>query len=297
MTHDPSAITPVQPLNGIWFKREDLFRHDNGVNGAKLRACFHLAEEAKSYGARTIVSAASVRSPQSAMAATVARELDMQSVTIVGGTTAEKAVKHQAIELARRMGSTITAIPVGYNPALQAAGRSLVSLQDDWWQLPYGISTPADATLPDIRAFVEVGSPQVENLPQVDHLVLPLGSGNTAAGVLWGLASDPYRVGTIEAMVIGPSRWEWVVKRLHSLAGYQDGPSRADVDEVLSRVKLTHLHPTWAEYGDSMPETMDGIVFHPTYEGKIIRYLNFMQPSWWAARDLKTAFWIVGGPL
>ena len=40
----------------------------------------------------------------------------------------------------------------------------------------------------------------------------------------------------------------------------------------------------------------DGIVFHPTYEGKVIRYLNGMEPEWWT-RDDKTLLWVVGGPL
>jgi hypothetical protein len=45
-----------------------------------------------------------------------------------------------------------------------------------------------------------------------------------------------------------------------------------------------------------MPEKQDDIVFHPTYEGKIIRYLNVTHPAWWARRDGTTAMWIVGGP-
>jgi hypothetical protein len=46
-----------------------------------------------------------------------------------------------------------------------------------------------------------------------------------------------------------------------------------------------------------MPETMEDIVFHPTYEGKMIRWLNLVQPEWWMRRDGTTCFWIVGGPI
>jgi uncharacterized membrane protein len=41
----------------------------------------------------------------------------------------------------------------------------------------------------------------------------------------------------------------------------------------------------------------DGIVLHPTYEGKVVRYLDEHRPSWWTRRDGSTALWIVGGPI
>jgi hypothetical protein len=57
------------------------------------------------------------------------------------------------------------------------------------------------------------------------------------------------------------------------------------------------LHEVWASYSDSMPEELDGIKFHKQYEGKIVRYLNLVQPEWWTRRDGTTCFWIVGGEL
>jgi hypothetical protein len=57
------------------------------------------------------------------------------------------------------------------------------------------------------------------------------------------------------------------------------------------------LHKVWASYGDKMPETRDGIRFHPTYEGKIVRWLNTTKPDYWTAQDGTTAMWIVGGPV
>jgi hypothetical protein len=64
-------------------------------------------------------------------------------------------------------------------------------------------------------------------------------------------------------------------------------------------VPLEHiaLHPHFATYGDQMHESVDGVVMHPTYEGKIVRWANENQPDWWAKRDDTTCLWIVGGPL
>ena len=90
-------------------------------------------------------------------------------------------------------------------------------------------------------------------------------------------------------MTIGPDRRKWLDERL----------ARADapLTDLPFELEQVYLHPFFAEYGDSMRETMDGIKFHPTYEGKVVRYLNLVQPEWWAARDGKTLLWIVGGPL
>ena len=46
-----------------------------------------------------------------------------------------------------------------------------------------------------------------------------------------------------------------------------------------------------------MPGQADGIVLHPTYEGKVVRYLDEKAPEWWVRRDGTTCLWIVGGPL
>jgi hypothetical protein len=53
----------------------------------------------------------------------------------------------------------------------------------------------------------------------------------------------------------------------------------------------------YASYSDRMPGRADGIVLHPTYEGKVVRYLDEHRPSWWTRRDGSTALWIVGGPI
>lgn len=289
VTDNPADLTPVENRNGRLYKREDLFRFENGVNGSKLRACHYLVSKALWSGATTIVSAASVLSPQSAMAATIANRLGMDSITVVGGTTPEKAVRHQSIRMAKEMGSFITSIKVGYNPALQSEGRRIASETPGRWQLPYGITTPPDASEEEILDFVCVGANQVWNIPdEVETLVLPFGSGNTAMGVLYGLLEYKYprHLQRIVLMTIGPDRAPWLETRMETLG-------RSVKYLPLEQV---HLHPNFATYGDRMPETDDDIVFHPTYEGKIIRYLNGMEPDWWR-RDDKTMLWVVGGPL
>ena len=281
-------LTPVELRNGVWYKREDLYRIDPpGVNGSKLRACRHLMSRAVIEGAEKVVSAASVHSPQSAMAAVLADKLGLECTVIVGATTPEKAIKHKAIQIAHDFGAHITSIPVAYNTALQRAGAVLAEAPNVW-QLPYGITTPSTASLRDVEDFVRVGARQAVNIPdEVTDLILPFGSANTACGVLYGLQATQLK--RIHLMEIGPSRRVWATARLSAL-GQPLAPPWVEL-------QWHTLHEVWASYGDKMPETCDDITFHPTYEGKIIRWLNATRPEWWTRRDGTTLFWIVGGPI
>lgn len=286
--------TPVELRNGRWYKREDLYRAPsciNGtVNGSKLRACQHLIDRARSRGVTRVISAASVLSPQSAMAAVVARDKGLKCTVIVGATTPEKALRHRSIAIAAEAGAEIEAVPVAYNPYLQKAARDRADAEPNAWRLPYGITTEDKASVEDIRAFVQVGAEATGNLPpEVQTLVIPFGSGNTALGVLYGLFMSRHLPRRVVLVGIGPDRRAWLNARLALL----DVPWPSGVD-------LLHLdlHGTgYASYGDKMPGAVDGIELHPTYEGKVLRYLDEKAPRFWTRRDGSTCLWIVGGPI
>lgn len=287
-----SDLTPCELRGGIWWKREDLYRIEPyGVNGSKLRACQHLLTRAAARGdLMEVVSASSVLSPQAAMAAVVAEQLGLECEIIVGATTREKAAKHKSIAIALDAGAIVTSVPVAYNTYLQKRAAE-AALRPGAWRLPYGITTPVEAPLEDVEAFLQVGGAQVANLPdEVETLVLPFGSANTACGVLYGLHDHrPANLRQIILVEIGPSRREWAEDRLESV-----GRAMWNLGVKLEYITL---HEVWASYGDRMPETMEDIVFHPTYEGKMIRWLNLVRPEWWMCRDGTTCFWIVGGPI
>lgn len=289
---DPSAPTPVENRNGRWYKREDLHRNPKyGVNGAKYRACRHLMEKAVEAGARHVVSASSVLSPQAAMAGVLAEEMGLGCTLVLGATKPETAPRHISVRIAMDAGAELNLDSrVAYNPVIQKAGERL-SKELGAWQLPYGITTPAGASEEDVEAFLAVGGAQVANLPdEIETLVLPFGSGNTAAGVLYGLArtKSPAQLKHIVLVGVGPDRWTWLVNRLAYVG--------VSMDEL---PLITHmpLHGWFAEYGDRMPETVDGIDMHPTYEGKVVRFLNSSKAEFWADRSGKTCLWIVGGEI
>lgn len=285
---DTAVLTPVELHDGIWLKREDAHRLPSGVNGSKLRACQHLLSQAKLAGKTRVISAASVLSPQNAMAANVAANLGMECTVILGGTKPSTAGRHRAIQIASDYGADFRFIPVGYNPALQRYARMEAGADPDAYHLQYGITYQPDASLDEIRAFYQLGADQVVNLPEsIQTLVIPFGSGNTAAGVLLGLSqSAPAGLERIVLMGIGPDRQQWLSDRLSLLGAKVPVP-----------VEHIALHPHFATYGMNMRENLDGVIMHPTYEGKVVRWAKVYQPSWWTKRDGSACLWVVGGPI
>lgn len=287
-------LTPFELRSGRWYKREDLHLGPAGVNGAKLRACDHLIRRASYLGKRRVVSAASVLSPQNAMAAVLARRYGLHCTVVVGGTTPRTAFNHRSMQIARDAGARFEFIPVGYNPALQSHARRLTESDGSAYWLRYGITPPPDASYAELEEFHWTAGAQVENLPrQVRTLVVPFGSGNTGAGVLLGLSRSRrwQQLDRVVLVCIGPDRQTWLRQRLHVL-GVTHPLAVSHSWETLD------LHGTgYARYGDRMPATADGIVLHPTYEGKVVRYLDEHRPDWWVRRDGTTCLWIVGGPL
>jgi 1-aminocyclopropane-1-carboxylate deaminase/D-cysteine desulfhydrase-like pyridoxal-dependent ACC family enzyme len=287
---DPNALTPWENRNGRWYKREDLHRNAYGVNGAKYRACRHLMTKAILDGYDWVVSAQSVLSPQSPIVATLAEELGIGCTLVYGASKPETVIKHRNVAIAVEAGAMVDTTPrVAYNPVIQPYAARLAE-EMGAWQLPYAISPPETASEADLQSFLAVGGAQARNLPdEVRTLVISFGSGNTTAGMLFGLwLHGSKNVERIVLVGVGPDREAWMNERL----------VRAGVDLMaLPPITIMPLHGWFAEYGDKMPETVDDIVMHPTYEGKAIRFLNGSSLDWWHDRDGSVGFWIVGGPL
>ena len=284
------SLSPVQNRRGRWYKREDLYRDPmTGVNGAKWRQCQWLAKRA-SANSDILVTGASILSPQHAMVAVAAKMFGMHPIHIIGGTSVEKASRTPSVSLAMRQGAEFRAIRVGYNPALQSEVRS-VARDLGAEILHYGITTGPEADHDEIRAFHDLGAGQVANLPpDLDDVIVPFGSGNSGTSVLYGMAQSKNPPKRIHLIGIGPDRRDFLRERLE-ICGVRDLPFE---------VKHHDLHGTGVvSYGQKVKWTEDGILFHPTYEAKILRWLhqNPNEVPGWTKRDNSAMLWIVGGPL
>lgn len=305
-------VTPVEegPESGLLYKREDRFAPlgYGGINGAKLRQCIYLM----SLMSRDlpVVTGCSVLSPQSSMTALVGRHMGHEVHVMLGATTATSAVKHENVRIAVQAGAKLEFTKVAYNPALQRA-TSLWAQQHNAQIMPYGITTWADSSPAMIRRFHEIPLTQAISVPDgVRTVIVPFGSANSAMGVLLALAR--FGPGTISRVVlvgIGPNRLRWFTQRAAAVAeaGGTDlrqryglhafGDDQGVAQQWRGDVMLSHydLHGTGIfKYSDRRPWRQDGIDFHPTYEGKIMHWLDRTQPYWYTPRDGATLFWIVG---
>jgi hypothetical protein len=305
-----SLLTPVdQGASGLMYKREDYFAPlgYGGVNGAKLRQLIYLMAHMN----RPVVTACSVLSPQAPMTAVVGRHFGLPVTVMLGNTRRSTALRHPGIRAAVAAGARLTYIAVAYNPALQRAADAYQA-QHGMDRVHYGITTPPGASNQDVAQFHGVSAPQVVSVPgHTRTLIVPFGSGNSVAAVLMGLAQ--YGVGAISRVVlvgIGPNRIAWLNARLMQIEqalerdirglftwrthGGQAGPP--GTGPVL--LDCYDLHGSgYVKYADRRPWHQDGIHFHPTYEGKVMQWLNQEAPHWYKPKDGTSLFWIIGSEM
>lgn len=270
-------LTPWSEVQGVRFKRDDFFAPlgYGGPNGSKLRQLIHLFRNYRGNSTR-VITAASVLSPQHSMTAFVAKVYGLPSLHIIASSQPEA---HPNTLVAKACGAQFHSTKVGYNPALQ---RELQKLQQDYdFVVPYGITTEVPSR---IAAFHEVGAAQVANIPnEVETLYVPAGSCNSLTSILLGLSRDPRNVRRVVGVGIGPDRVHWTANRLR-IMGVDPGRLPFDWDHNVS------LHKMGVKYGDKVKESWGDIVLHPTYEGKMIRWMkqnNLLQEE-------KVGVWIVG---
>lgn len=279
------VLTPFENRAGVWFKREDYFAPlgYGGPNGSKLRQLIWLVNRGLE-GKTTVLSGASVKSPQLSMSSIVAKHFGLKTELVIGATTPEAAATHPNVQIAARFGARFNIVKVAYNPFLQKTVHQ--RRRPDTLIVEYGITLDHDKVpAQDIKDFHLQGARQVENLPEgVETLVMPAGSCNSLVSVMLGLHLFKPPIKVLRTLGIGPDKVEWVKRRLRILG----------VAPNFLRYEWQHTNLFdlgFCTYQMEMPETQCGIDFHPTYEGKIIRWMGKNEPM---SRDGKTVFWIVG---
>lgn len=312
-----SALTPVELINGRWYKREDKFAPlgYGGINGSKLRQLIHLTSNYATK-ASGIITGASVLSPQISMGALVAEHYGLPITVVLGATKPHSAINHENVAIAARVGAEFIYTPVAFNPMIQRAVTKLLDTPeyDNYYRLCYGITTPDNAPASEIYDFHAVGAPQAANIPaEVKHLIIPSGSANSTVSILLGIAQHrPAGLERVSLIGIGPTRLNWIWERLEQIeqhtglqirdlftSVYHNHPDLAREHQHNGPIVLEHydLHATkFAAYTDKMPYGIDGIDLHPTYEGKVMTYLQqnrYQFPEWWEGHG-NTMLWIVG---
>lgn len=282
-----ATLTPFENHKGIWFKREDYFAPlgYGGPNGSKMRQLIWYMNRNRA-GKTHVVTGASIQSPQLSMSAIVGAHYGLPSRQVVYSKP-ETVLRHTNPMVAAGFGAVFEYASGPYNPILQRRVADLILPTS--LVVEYGITvdhTRYDADT--VRKFHEVGANQVRNLPtDVHRLIVPAGSCNSLTSVFLGLSRDSKNLRELFTLGIGPSKLVWMRERL-ALMG-------VDPDKLPFKWRHFSLHDTgYSKYTDHFNgESFDGIDFHPTYEGKMIRWLK-ANDMLFETPDDRTAFWIVG---
>jgi cysteine synthase len=272
---DDEELTPFE-RRGVWLKRDDLFQPyaDVPLSGGKVRQARALlrrnAETIRDDFGGVVLTATGVHSPQGLIIARVALDFGFRCVLFVGATTTSALERHAMLATAvRRFGADLdTSARVAYEPALAAAQERWRERHDGrGYVVRFGINLEDDP-----EAILGSTASQVANVPDsVERIVVPVGAGVTAAGVLLG-ARERAPDATIVAVQV---------------AGYD----RRDALDRMSGGLPYEWHAIegvpYARHVDA--EVAPGVGLCPIYEAKVWRWLLERERV-----DERVAFWIVG---
>lgn len=242
---DPHALTPIMDVGDVWMKRDDFFAVGT-ARGGKVRSCLALSE-----GAAGLTTAGSRASPQVNIVAQVAKFLGVPASAHLPKGELSPCVKETEKDI------EIIQHKAGYNNVIIKRARDDAAARG-WREVPFGMEC-------DIA--VNCTRKQVAGIPEgVQRIIIPVGSGMSLAGVLWGLKDQGLTI-----PVVGVSVGADPTPRLDAYAP----PEWRDMVQIVK---------SDLDYHDYAPESIfRGVQLDPIYEAKVI---PFVQPG-----DL---FWVVG---
>lgn len=272
---NPNEITPVELHEGLYLKRDDLFKPfgDKTVNGGKLRQCFMLVDAVKS-GYEGLISCCSIYSPQAPITSAVAKHFGMKCVICYGGTNKERLKLFRMPTIVKRYGSEIRIISKsGIHKILYNKAKTIAK-DENLFVVDYGFNI---TEYPEL--ILNAVSNQVENIPdELDNLVITCGSGITTLGVLIGLHRFKKNVKNIYLVCTAPNRKQMIDSNL----------KKYNIEMEYNMIDLFHTKGFKYEVG--VRAVCDGIELHPNYEAKsynwLINNIDFKKE--------KTLLWIVG---
>lgn len=280
-----ATLTPWENRQGVWFKREDYFAPlgYGGPNGSKMRQLIWYVNRYRA-GKTHILTGASIQSPQLSMSAIVGAHYGLVSRQVVYSKP-ETVMRHENPRIAANFGAVFEYANGPYNPILQRKVEDL--RKETSLVVEYGITVKtAIHGAEEVQKFHEVGAHQTANLPDsVRTLVVPAGSCNSLTSVMLGLSRDSKNLNELFTIGIGPDKRGWMRDRLMRMG--------VDTDKLPFKWRHFSLHDSgYSAYSDHFKgEEFDGIKFHPTYEGKMWRWLKQNNPL---DADDSVGFWIVG---
>ena len=193
LTGVPTPVEPAPRLaeaiglraDDLWIKRDDLVGLGGGGN--KVRKLEHTTAEALAQGATTLVTTGAAQSNHARLTAAAGARLGLAVELVLAGTAPRGGLAGNLL-LDRLLGASLLWAGELSHEQLEdvAAARvaELVAAGTPTYQVPYGGSSVTGA-----RAYVEAGHELAAQVPDLAHVVVAVGSGGTAAGLVAALGS------------------------------------------------------------------------------------------------------------
>jgi L-cysteate sulfo-lyase len=276
--HDPEPLslatwpTPVEPaprlahavglgVDDLWVKRDDLVGLGGGGN--KVRKLQRTCAVAVAAGAHTLVTTGAAQSNHARLTAAAGARLGLDvELVLAGSAPAPNADPTGNLLLARLFGARlIWAGDVAHEDLERlAAGRvaELVSGGTPAAQIPYGGSSAAGAL-----AYVEAGRELLEQVPEVAHVVVAVGSAGTAAGLVTALGAERV-LGVDTGATSDP------LERIAALVTELGG------DPTALRLRTDQVGAGYSTLTDAVGEALvlaartEGLVLDPIYTGRAL---------------------------
>jgi len=273
-------LTPVENVDGLWFKREDKFIPfgKDSVNGGKLRQCFALVDAIKD-GFDGVISFCSIHSPQAPITSAVANFYGLKCKIYYGGTTKETLSKCDMATIAKEYGAEINIVAkTGRHNVLLNKAKEYAE-KNNYFVVEYGFNIVKYPKL-----LLDAIANQVENIPnELDNLIITCGSGITTTGILIGLKKFNKKVNKIYLVDTAPNRKEKIMKNLEKY-DIDINDFNIEVIDIFNRRNFS--------YEKEIKVVYKGIDMHPQYEAKAFSWLY--HESGIDIHNNRNLFWIIG---
>jgi D-cysteine desulfhydrase len=236
-------------LDQLWIKRDDLTGLGGGGN--KVRKLQYTCAEALAAGAATLITSGAAQSNHARLTAAAAARLGLRCVLVLAG---ERPLTSRGnLLLDALAGAEI--VWAGSAPPAEVVEAERAKRYRPY-VVPFGGSSVASA-----QGYVDCAREIESQLPDVDQVVVAVGSGGTMAGLVRALG--PERVLGIDTGAVPD-----VVKTVAELAG--------DVDPAALRIDRGQVGAGYAKLTEKVREALklaartEGLFLDPIYTGRAL---------------------------
>jgi D-cysteine desulfhydrase len=169
----------------LWVKRDDLT--GLGAGGNKVRKLEYLCAAAHDRGATVLVTSGRGQSNHARLTAAAARRVGMECVLVLAGSPPPTLIGNLALEslLGARVRWVGEADDTELDRHVERVAAEVTGRGQRVEVIPLGGSNALGA-----RGYVDCGRELLEQLVDLRHVVVALGSGGTMAGLVAGLGAD-----------------------------------------------------------------------------------------------------------